>query len=265
MSRNVLAPHTQRMSHNRNHRVHVVHDYFGGSKWNCVNQTTAKGYEEPDLYADEDFEEDGTDCNVEELSNGSYKLALHVPKSFYGSLIGFKGATKRRIELETQTEIYVPRQNEISTDLVIQSKERSNVCAALRKIRLLIESLRKRMRPTHFLDVALNSGGVQQRFLKLKQNNLDAQLPGIDQELFIPASDNNDPDSIKLHMTLLNSRYTNKKPNKNESNSFDAREILKRFGDYDFGKAQCNEVHMCVCKSYCEGDDFYKTTGSLKF
>ncbi|XP_043070270.1 uncharacterized protein LOC6570647 [Drosophila grimshawi] len=187
MSRNVLAPHTQRMSHNRNHRVHVVHDYFGGSKWNCVNQTTAKGYEEPDLYADEDFEEDGTDCNVEELSNGSYKLALHVPKSFYGSLIGFKGATKRRIELETQTEIYVPRQNEISTDLVIQSKERSNVCAALRKIRLLIESLRKRMRPTHFLDVALNSGGVQQRFLKLKQNNLDAQLPGIDQELFIPA------------------------------------------------------------------------------
>ncbi|XP_043070191.1 activating signal cointegrator 1 complex subunit 1-like [Drosophila grimshawi] len=240
---------------------------------------------------------------------------------------------------------------EISTDLVIQSKERSNVCAALRKIRLLIESLRKRMRPTHFLAVALNSGGVQQRFLKLKQNNLHAQLPGIDQELFISencihitlgvyvllddaerkqaiselelcrqwlvdlhtpfelniqgleifnddpsstrvlyariespelqqfankckkhfqttglyAADNNDPDSIKLHMTLLNSRYTNKKPNKNESNSFDAREILKRFGDYDFGKAQCNEVHMCVCKSYCEGDDFYKTTGSLKF
>ncbi|XP_030558239.1 activating signal cointegrator 1 complex subunit 1 isoform X1 [Drosophila novamexicana] len=351
MSRNVLAPPTQRMSHNRNYRVNIVHDDFGGSKWNSANEKAVKGYEEPDLYADDDYEEDGAECNIEELPNGSYKLALHVPKSFYGGLIGFKGSTKRRIESETQTEIYVPRHNETSSDLIIQSSERSNVCAALRKIRLLIDSLRKRMRATHFLAVPLNKGEVQNRFIELKQSILDAQLPGIDEELFISercihitlgvyvllddaerkeavnmlqtcrqwlvdlktpfeikvkgleimnddpsstrvlygtveapelqefadkclkhfqttglcATDNNERDSIKLHMTVLNCRYRREKLNKNDRNAFDAREILKRFGDYDFGTTQCNEVHMCVLNSSKEVDDFYKTTGSLKF
>ncbi|XP_030558241.1 activating signal cointegrator 1 complex subunit 1 isoform X2 [Drosophila novamexicana] len=174
MSRNVLAPPTQRMSHNRNYRVNIVHDDFGGSKWNSANEKAVKGYEEPDLYADDDYEEDGAECNIEELPNGSYKLALHVPKSFYGGLIGFKGSTKRRIESETQTEIYVPRHNETSSDLIIQSSERSNVCAALRKIRLLIDSLRKRMRATHFLAVPLNKGEVQNRFIELKMHSCQA-------------------------------------------------------------------------------------------
>lgn len=64
----------------------------------------------------------------------------------------------------------MPRHNETSSDLIIQSSERSNVCAALRKIRLLIDSLRKRMRATHFLAVPLNKGEVQNRFIELKVN-----------------------------------------------------------------------------------------------
>lgn len=47
MSRNVLAPTTQRMSNNRNYRVNMVHDDFGGSsKWNAANEKISKGYEE---------------------------------------------------------------------------------------------------------------------------------------------------------------------------------------------------------------------------
>ncbi|XP_034475866.1 activating signal cointegrator 1 complex subunit 1 [Drosophila innubila] len=346
MSRNVLAPATQRLSHNRNYRVNAVHDDFGGSKWNSKNQNTSKGYEEPDLYADDDYGEDSAECNIEQLPDGSFKLALHVPKSFYGGLIGLKGSTKRRIETETKTDIHVPRQNDISNDLLIKSNERSNVCAALRKIRLLIDSLRKRMRPTHFLAVPLNSGQVLKRFVELKQSILDAQLPGIDPELFISercihitlgvyvllddaerknavnelqtcrqwlsglstpfelkikgleimnddpssvrvlyaavespelqqfadkclkhfqttglcATDNNQRDSIKLHMTVLNNHYR-----KDNKSNFDGREILKRYGDYDFGTAQCKEVHMCVIKSSQEVEDFYKITGSLTF
>jgi len=84
MSRDVLAPPTQRLSHNRNYRVNIVHDDFGGSKWNTKNQknqNTSKGYEEPDLYADDDdYEEDSAECNIDQLPDGSYKLALHVPK-----------------------------------------------------------------------------------------------------------------------------------------------------------------------------------------
>lgn len=50
MSRDVLAPPLQKMSHGRNYRVNVVHDDFGGSKWNGLNKkskTDVKGYQEP--------------------------------------------------------------------------------------------------------------------------------------------------------------------------------------------------------------------------
>ncbi|XP_033251402.1 activating signal cointegrator 1 complex subunit 1-like [Drosophila miranda] len=107
-------------------------------------------------------------------------------ESFYGGLIGVKGSTKRRIEEETPSEIYIPRQHEASSNVTIKAKERSQVCAALRQIRSLVGSLRRKMRPTHFLAVPLNFGEVQNRFLELKTSILEAQLPGIDKELFTP-------------------------------------------------------------------------------
>ncbi|XP_017049378.1 activating signal cointegrator 1 complex subunit 1 [Drosophila ficusphila] len=351
MSREVVSPPVQKMSHNRRYRVNMVHEDFGGDKWNGQNKMAKrenKAYEEPDLYGEDDDEEDPAACNIEESPNGDFKLALHVPKSFYGGLIGLKGSTKRRIEEETRTEIYVPRHNEISNDILIRAKQRSHVCGALRQIRHIITSLRKRMKPTHFLAVALNSGEVKDRFVELKKSILEAQLPGIDEELFISersihltlgvyvllddderkkaldeleacrplladlntpfdikvkgleimnddpsstrvlygrvessglqkfadqclahfqttglcATDNNQRESIKLHMTLMNNRY--RKEAMKSGDSFDAREILKRFGDFDFGTAKCQAVHLCVLKSRGE-DEFYKITGSLEF
>lgn len=46
MSREVLAPPIQTLSHKRKYRVNVVHDDFGGSKWNAGNKKTNKSYEE---------------------------------------------------------------------------------------------------------------------------------------------------------------------------------------------------------------------------
>lgn len=79
-----------------------------------------------------------------------------------------KGSTKRRIEEETRTEIFVPRPNDRSNEVTIKAKQRSQVCAALRQIHHLVASLRKKMKPTHFLAVALNSGEVKERFMELK-------------------------------------------------------------------------------------------------
>ncbi|KAH8290392.1 hypothetical protein KR054_002511 [Drosophila jambulina] len=351
MSREVLDPHVQMMSHNRRYRVNVVHEDFGGAKWNGQNKygkPASNAYQEPDLYGDDDDEEDPAAGNIEQTPNGDFKLALHVPKSFYGGLIGLKGSTKRRIEEETKTELYVPRQNEKSSEILIKAKQRDRVCAALRQIRHIIGSLRKKMKPTHFLAVALNTGQVQERFIELRKSILEAKLPGIDEELFISersihltlgvyvllddeereralkeleacrsllaglktpfeltvkgleimnddpsstrvlyahieslelqkfadqclahfqttglcATDNNERESIKLHMTVMNNRY--RKEVMKCSDSFDAREILKRYGDFDFGSAQCQAVHLCVLKSRGE-DDFYKITGSLNF
>ncbi|XP_030387971.1 activating signal cointegrator 1 complex subunit 1 [Scaptodrosophila lebanonensis] len=351
MSRDILAPPLQRMSHNRMYRVNITHEDFGGDKTNAGKRgSQAKEYLETDLYAEDDFDDEAT-CKIVELPNNEgYKLPLHIPKAFYGGLIGMKGNTKRRIENETQTEISVPRPNDKSSELLIRGKERSSLCAALRKIRLIVESLRKKMRPTHFLAVSLNSGIVQEKFLALKQSILEAEFPGIDSDLFISercihltlgvyvllddeerqkaleqlqlcrqyltelstplqlkvsgleimnddpsstrvlyarveapdlqhfadrclqhfkpsglcATDNIERDSIKLHMTIMNNRKR-KELNAKSPNSFDAREILKKFGDYDFGIVHCNEVHLCVLKSSQEVEDFYKITGSLKF
>lgn len=73
-------------------------------------------------------------------------------------------------------------------------------------------------------------------------------------------------DTVKLHMTVMNNRYR-KQLDAKSARSFDAREILKRYGDYNFGKVECNEVHLCVMH-HTSGDEhgtFYKITGSLKF
>jgi len=50
MSREVLSPPVQKMSQNRRYRVNVVHDDFGGDKWNGQNQRNKLEYkanEEP--------------------------------------------------------------------------------------------------------------------------------------------------------------------------------------------------------------------------
>ncbi|XP_030387576.1 activating signal cointegrator 1 complex subunit 1-like [Scaptodrosophila lebanonensis] len=302
-----------------------------------------------DQNAEQPEPEDAAACKIEELpDNCGYKLALQIPKAFYGGFM--KGHTKRHIEAATETEIYVPRRSEKSSSLIIKGKERGNLCTALHKIRLLVDTLRKKMRPTHFLAVPLNTGAMQKQFLALKKCILEAQLPGIDTDLFISerclhltlgvyvlldgrerenamkelqmcrqyftesyksfhlnirgleimndnpsstrvvyarveapelqefadkclkhfkqtglcASAESKRDNVKLHMTILNNRYR-KKLNKQSSNSFDAREIIKRFGDYDLGVAQCDEVHLCELGSSGKVNYFYKITGTLKF
>ncbi|XP_054740594.1 activating signal cointegrator 1 complex subunit 1 [Anastrepha obliqua] len=362
MSREILAPPLQRLDNNRCYRINLIHEDFGNQLAAMQRQRQPESkksentYTEQDLYNedDDDEQEEGADFILEELPNSYYKLTLHVAQSFYGGLIGFKGTTKRRIESETQTDIYVPRSRDggggqkKAEDVSIKGKTRSSVMAARRKINLLLVSLRKRMRPTHFTCVALNYGEVKEKYSDFKAQILALNLPGIDENLFqadecihltlcvcvlldeaerakavevlqsckafladlhtpfqvqvrgleimnddpsavrvlyacIEAPelqkfansamqpflrsglgvDDHERDAVKLHMTVMNNRYRKQIDDK-AAGAFDAREILKRFGDYDFGKVECSEVHLCALHSSEKGA-FYKVTGSLKF
>ena len=50
-------------------------------------------------YEEEDFECEYDDIlEIESIENGKYQIKLSVPQQFHGSLIGTKGATKKRIE-----------------------------------------------------------------------------------------------------------------------------------------------------------------------
>ncbi|XP_067634176.1 activating signal cointegrator 1 complex subunit 1-like [Eurosta solidaginis] len=302
---------------------------------------------------DNDEHEDFNDYILEELPN-SYKLTMHVAQRFYGGLFGSKGTTKKRIESETWTNISVPSNKDSELNLVedvsINGKTRSAVLAARRKINLLIFSLRKRTRPTHFTCVPLNYGEVRERYCDLKKEILSLNLPGIEENLFQheaclhinlficvlldntertkggeilqscqtlleglrtpfeigvscleikndnPAAvrvlyarvespelqkfadlalkqflrsglgyDDYERDAVKLHMTIMSRGYRRKLDAKAAS-SFDAREILKRFGDYNFGKVTCSEVHLCAMNAgIVDKGTFYEITASLKF
>ncbi|XP_037806588.1 activating signal cointegrator 1 complex subunit 1 [Lucilia sericata] len=73
--------------------------------------------------------------------------------------------------------------------------------------------------------------------------------------------DDFDRGNVKLHMTVMNNRYRN-----SDAKSFDAREILKRWSNFDFGTAQCNELLLCVIGGSAKDTSvFYKITDSMKF
>lgn len=73
-----------------------------------------------------------------------------------------------------------------------------------------------------------------------------------------------DRDYVKLHMTVMNNRYRERALPQSSARNFDAREILKRYGNFYFGSAQCSELLLCAIGSSQEVTDFYKITGSLK-
>ncbi|XP_037715202.1 activating signal cointegrator 1 complex subunit 1-like [Drosophila subpulchrella] len=303
-----------------------------------------KAFQSPDLHCED--ENDPVVSHIEQEPNGDFKLAFYVPRSCYGRLIGLKGATRRSIQDLTNSEVSIPGLMDKSTDVVIRAKQRSHVVAALRQIRHLITSQRKRA--THFLTVTLNSGNIQDRYVELKRNILEAKFPGIDEGLFISENclhftfgvcvllddeehqralnelqacralladlktpfevkvkglevSHDDPrstrrlygriespdlqkfadqcfahfqrtglcpsdkyhrDSIQMHITIMNVRF--RQAEMKPGDTFDAREILDRFGDFDFGTIQCQAVKMCVLGSRV-GDNFYKISGSLEF
>lgn len=74
-------------------------------------------------------------------------------------------------------------------------------------------------------------------------------------------------DHVKLHVTLLNSKYRGKSQVSydEESNGyqnkkpFDATQLLEKFADFDFGVAELTDIYLSQMHSF--GDDgYYQTT-----
>ncbi|KAH7729694.1 KH domain-containing protein [Aphelenchoides avenae] len=52
-------------------------------------------------------------------------------------------------------------------------------------------------------------------------------------------------DQVKLHMTILNTRYAVEQGSAEQAAKVDATQIVKHFGDYDFGNIEFSRVHIC--------------------
>lgn len=71
-------------------------------------------------------------------------------------------------------------------------------------------------------------------------------------------------------MTLVNansgSAEDDDEDNKQSKRSkrFDARHILEKYANYDFGSQELNEIHIAIMKSK-DSDGFYKCTTCIQF
>lgn len=61
--------------------------------------------------------------------------------------------------------------------------------------------------------------------------------------------------TVKLHMTVMNVKYI--RPKSKKSNSFNATEIFERYGSFDFGQQEVNQIHLADMKQK-NADGFYK-------
>ncbi|KAF2356937.1 K domain type 1, partial [Trinorchestia longiramus] len=191
----VLNPSTYWVG-NRCYRV-LTHHIDTASAYNT--------YVEEDEYADEvaDFlgagedEEQNHEFSVDKLTNGLYRTAWHVPNVYYAYLIGRRGDTRRRLELETGSKISIPQRGAgVAEEVVVTGPTVPKVRAGRLKVELLVEQARRKQPLTHFVSIPIAAPHTQQRFLQFKEAVLEqcSTSIGVCEELF--------QHPARLHLTL---------------------------------------------------------------
>ncbi|XP_063972330.1 activating signal cointegrator 1 complex subunit 1 [Diachasmimorpha longicaudata] len=185
----VLKPEIVRV-HGRPYR------FFESNIWS--NQPSAPYQEEYQTEMDdmtsEACEDDSID--IEQIYGGKFRHTLDIPPAFNGLIVGHKGDTKKKLERETKTNIRVPWKN--STDLItITGDTRADVISCRQRIDLLVESSRKKMRPTHFVSIPLKNDEFIQNYMKFKDRVLadsDFKDARVVEDFFVNPN--------KLHLTV---------------------------------------------------------------
>lgn len=136
---------------------------------------------------EDDFEVTMVDAN-------KYTTRFHVPKAYFGALIGKKGMIKARLEQATKTDIKIPKIGK-DGDVVILGQNADSVKMAKRRINMIIWSSRMRQRPTHFVSIPMNNLEIVNNFINFKQKVLEeCGTNGVEESVFILPT--------KLHITI---------------------------------------------------------------
>lgn len=166
--------------------------FFDSDAWSDM-QSTAPYVEDnyPMDYQDEGESDD--DIEIVPHKSSQFKHEFHVAKAFIPFIIGSKHAIQKRIESETKTAMVFPNVGQ-DRDIVITGYEKKGIRTARRRIDMIIESSRKKIKPTHFLSVPLNDGHIIMKFNEFKAHVLSLNARGIDNTIFQTPS--------KMHLTL---------------------------------------------------------------
>uniref|UniRef100_A0A336N3L3 CSON010054 protein n=1 Tax=Culicoides sonorensis TaxID=179676 RepID=A0A336N3L3_CULSO len=166
-----------------------------------INEIHGKYIEQDDFDQEDDetllepeSENQNNSYQIESI-NGRYSTSFHVPSQLFGQIVGAKGATRRRIETETGSQILIPKQGQ-EGDIRISSNNPKNVQAARRRIEIIVIGARAKIDFTHFLSVPLIDPLIQKNYKDFKTKILsDPKIYGISEKHF--------QNPNKLHLTVV--------------------------------------------------------------
>lgn len=95
------------------------------------------------------------------FTNFSFRSVL------YGVLVGAKGTTKKRIQMETKTTIKIPKQG-VDGLVEIIGSTRQSIISARRRLELIIIAAREKQDKTHFLCVPVTDQNIREKFVQFK-------------------------------------------------------------------------------------------------
>ena len=132
------------------------------------------------------------------LVNGRFQKTCQIPKSFYGVILGAKGATKKKTEAETKTRIDVPFHDD-DGNIIIKGSTKTDVESAVKRLYVIVDTARLKYNPSHFISIPMNVDEMKKRFNELKQQVLShseiSKSRGICDEIF--------QNENKLHLTIV--------------------------------------------------------------
>lgn len=151
---------------------------------------------------DEDFYQGFVEC-AEELGDvyevvqtpNGFRCTVRAPSLLYKHIVGKRGDTRKKLEIETKTSISIPKPGQ-EGEIVITGQHRSGVVSARTRIDVLLLTFRRKQPSTHFLSFFLNEVEVQERFLKFQEEVLEkcSMDNGVDSSIF--------QNPKKLHLTI---------------------------------------------------------------
>ncbi|XP_054623372.1 activating signal cointegrator 1 complex subunit 1 [Dunckerocampus dactyliophorus] len=145
--------------------------------------------------SDEFDTEEFCDTHLIEQTERGFQCAIDVPSVLYKYIIGKKGETRKRLELDTKTSITIPKQG-VEGQIVITGSHKPAVSSAITRIEILVDNFRKKQPFTHFLSFPLNDPKIQDGLLRFKDDVLEqcSQDHGVDGSIF--------QNPAKLHLTV---------------------------------------------------------------
>uniref|UniRef100_A0A096P4R5 Activating signal cointegrator 1 complex subunit 1 n=2 Tax=Cercopithecinae TaxID=9528 RepID=A0A096P4R5_PAPAN len=151
---------------------------------------------------EEDFYQGSMECadepcdayEVEQTPQG-FRSTVRAPSLLYKHIVGRRGDTRKKIEMETKTSISIPKPGE-DGEIVITGQHRNGVISARTRIDVLLDTFRRKQPFTHFLAFFLNEVEVQEGFLRFQEEVLAkcSMDHGVDSSIF--------QNPKKLHLTI---------------------------------------------------------------